>query len=270
MKILFIAGHGQGDSGAVGNGYLESDLTRELLNLTYNIGVEKGLNIEVYNTDLDCYQQSLKGNVPNYQEYNYVLEFHFNAFNGQAFGTEILVHPSESGVGVEEEILRGFVKLGFITRGIKRRSDLLNLNNCIESDTSYALLETCFIDNENDMNLYKNNKTQIASYIIEGIIKGFEIEYTKPAPTTREQIVTNDYDAYAEDGQAVICIDVINIRNYPSKTASIVGTYSNGESFNYDYVIINNEGVWVRYTSFSGQIRYVCVKQGNERYANCY
>ena len=33
MKILLISGHGAGDVGAVGNGYREADLTREVVNL---------------------------------------------------------------------------------------------------------------------------------------------------------------------------------------------------------------------------------------------
>ena len=33
MKILLIPGHGDGDPGAIGNGFNEADLTRELLKL---------------------------------------------------------------------------------------------------------------------------------------------------------------------------------------------------------------------------------------------
>ena len=31
MKILLIAGHGEGDSGAVANGYKEAELNREVV-----------------------------------------------------------------------------------------------------------------------------------------------------------------------------------------------------------------------------------------------
>ena len=33
MRILLIPGHGDGDSGAVGTGYKEADLTREMVKL---------------------------------------------------------------------------------------------------------------------------------------------------------------------------------------------------------------------------------------------
>lgn len=36
MKILLISGHGAGDCGAIGNGYKEADLTRELVKLIDN------------------------------------------------------------------------------------------------------------------------------------------------------------------------------------------------------------------------------------------
>lgn len=48
-----------------------------------------------------------------------------------------------------------------------------------------------------------------------------------------------------------------NIRNAPSTSASIVGTYAPGESFNYDSYIDTNGYRWYSYISYSGQRRYV-------------
>lgn len=48
-----------------------------------------------------------------------------------------------------------------------------------------------------------------------------------------------------------------NIRNAPSTSAGIVGTYSPGESFNYDSYIDTNGYRWYSYISYSGQRRYV-------------
>ena len=41
---------------------------------------------------------------------------------------------------------------------------------------SYALLETCFIDDLDDMKLYQEKKNQIVSAIVKGIVDGFELE----------------------------------------------------------------------------------------------
>ena len=48
-----------------------------------------------------------------------------------------------------------------------------------------------------------------------------------------------------------------NIRNAPSTSATIVGTYAPGESFNYDSYIDTNGYRWYSYISYSGQRRYV-------------
>ena len=48
-----------------------------------------------------------------------------------------------------------------------------------------------------------------------------------------------------------------NIRNAPSTSAGIVGTYAAGESFNYDSYIDTNGYRWYSYVSYSGHRRYV-------------
>lgn len=176
MKILFIAGHGDGDTGALGNGLQESTLTRELVNTCAFKGRSKGLDITVYPTILNCYKESRNGRIPNYYNFNYVVEFHFNAYNGQAYGTEILVHNNEKGITVEEKILNNICSLGFRSRGVKRRNNLLNMNTCKAQGVSYALIETCFIDNKSDISNYNLKKESVADSIINGIIEGFGIK----------------------------------------------------------------------------------------------
>lgn len=48
-----------------------------------------------------------------------------------------------------------------------------------------------------------------------------------------------------------------NIRNAPSTSATIVGSYAPGESFNYDSYIDTNGYRWYSYISYSGHRRYV-------------
>ena len=50
MKILLIAGHGAGDTGASGCGYKETNLTRELVNLIAP-KLRKYANVDVYNVN---------------------------------------------------------------------------------------------------------------------------------------------------------------------------------------------------------------------------
>ncbi len=75
---------------------------------------------------------------------------------------------------------------------------------------------------------------------------------------------------YTETGRATVCCSVLNIRNN-CINGSVVGTYNRGEAFYYNYVyILSNNSVWVRYVSYSGCTRYVCVKDSSgQRLANC-
>ena len=77
MKILLIAGHGQGDPGACALGYQEADLTRELVSLV-RPKLSKYAEVTVFDTNKNPYTY-LKSNKYNFKEYDYVLEIHFNA-----------------------------------------------------------------------------------------------------------------------------------------------------------------------------------------------
>ncbi|MFR2739296.1 MAG: N-acetylmuramoyl-L-alanine amidase, partial [[Clostridium] innocuum] len=93
MKILLIAGHGAGDPGASGCGYKEADLTRELVNLIAP-KLRKYATVDVYNVNRSAFYDVQNGTF-KISKYDYVLEVHFNAFNGSGHGTEIFVTDSE-------------------------------------------------------------------------------------------------------------------------------------------------------------------------------
>lgn len=176
MKILLIAGHGQGDPGACGCGYQEATLTRELVALVQN-RLSTVADVTVFDTSTNMYTYLKAGNKYIFKDYDYVLEIHFNAFGNGANGTEILVHTSEKGVSVEEKIIDNITKLGFKNRGVKPNSFLLNMRVCKQQQgVSYALLEVCFIDNISDMDKYTPNKSKVADAIVDGIISGFGLK----------------------------------------------------------------------------------------------
>ena len=175
MKILLIAGHGAGDPGSIGCGYKEADLTRELVTLVKPLLAEYA-EVSVYD-----FARKAKADVDNgikydYSKYDYVLEFHFNAHKPAANGTEIYVHTSETKTSVEGLILRNIIRFGFTNRGIKKSSQLVVMNKCKMYKTPYALLETCFISNENDMRIYQQHKNEIATAIVNGIVEGFNLK----------------------------------------------------------------------------------------------
>lgn len=177
MKILLIAGHGGGDVGAVGCGYREADLTREMVKLVKS-KLSNYATVEIADMSVNWYNNKAKlplGSV------DYVLEVHFNACvndlkgNGVTTGTEIYVTTSEKGTTVEENIVKGIASLGLKNRGLKRKNWSV-INYCKSKGISSALLELCFIDDADDMKIYKTKKDSIADAITKGIVDGFGLK----------------------------------------------------------------------------------------------
>lgn len=178
MNILLIAGHGDGDCGAVGNGCKEADLTREVATL-----LKSELNgyAEVVIADMkrNWYQYICKkGGYLVLKDYDYALEIHFNAIkpesvsDGVTKGTEIYVTTAEKGTKVEQGIVDTLSALGFKNRGVKRYNYGL-INHIKKKGVSSALLEVCFIDDIDDMKLFQSKKGEVAKAIAKGIIEGF-------------------------------------------------------------------------------------------------
>ena len=174
MKILLISGHTSGYNKSALTGVNEGDLNIELVKLlTPRLG--RYADVTVYPYSRDMYHDNKNGQIQvNLKEFDYIFEVHFNDFDNVANGTEIYVHQNYTGgVSVEEKILRNIVALGFRDRGLKRMSDLQNMNTCLALGIDYALLEVCFYDNQTDMGRYKPIKETVADAITAGIVEGF-------------------------------------------------------------------------------------------------
>ncbi|UKO97617.1 N-acetylmuramoyl-L-alanine amidase [Nostoc sp. UHCC 0870] len=91
------------------------------------------------------------------------VSIHFNAFNGQANGTEVFA-ASDSGRRIAQPVLNEIVKLGFFNRGVKNGSHLFVLRN---TNMPAILVECCFIDSQKDMNLFNAEAT--ANAIVRGL-----------------------------------------------------------------------------------------------------
>lgn len=187
MKILLIAGHGQGDPGAVANGYKEADLTREVVKLL-KPQLDNYADVTVADTSKNWYKNTM-----DFSPHDYVLEIHFNAGandtkgNGSSTGTEIYITTSEKTHGVETEIVKGISSIGFKNRGVKRKNWTV-ISRAKKQGVSSALLEVCFIDDKDDMSLYQAKKAEVVQSIANGIIKGFRLE---PKETDDVTIIKN-------------------------------------------------------------------------------
>ncbi len=199
-NILIISGHGGTpyDPGACGCGEKEAVLTRELALLVQSeLKKVSGVNPVLYNQNNDAYKVLRNGGSLPLSGVDYVFEIHFNAGvdnekgNGKTTGTEVLVHTSENGIGVEDAVCRRIAALGFRNRGVKRRSDLLVMNTVKKKyGISHALLETCFIDDLDDMKLYRSLKGKVAKAVAAGIAEGFGLTYTDTTQKEENKTMT--------------------------------------------------------------------------------
>lgn len=186
LKVLLIAGHGAGDPGAVANGIQEADETRAIVsNLdTQLAGI---CNVDIYPTERNAYKDVKAGALAvKWSDYDYVLEVHFNASKAsepddKTKGVECFVTTSEGGISVEEAICKNIASLGLTNRGVKRKNyDVIQAAR--SAGVSSALLEVCFLDDPDDMEIYQNNKAAVATAIAAGIVSGFGIQAQTSAP----------------------------------------------------------------------------------------
>ena len=199
MNILLIAGHGGTpyDSGAIGGGYTEAVETRRMAQAVAPLLRNYGFDVSIYDQSQDAYKVVTQGGSLPLSGVSYVLEFHLNSAandpsgNGITTGTEIFVHTNEQGVSVEQAILRRVCALGFKNRGVKRSNGLAVLRHVHSRGISHALIETCFIDDKDDMTLYGQKFNDIARAIADGVAEGFGKEVDDMTEAEVKKIVSN-------------------------------------------------------------------------------
>ena len=191
MTHLVICGHGQGksvyDSGAVNRSLniTEAQKVRELASLMKQYATNTH-----FIADKNVYDF---GNIATVSKgYESVTELHFNSFNGQAYGTEVLIRDGFTPDNIDTA-LKNVLEKYFKSRGFKFVNWLYNANAMANTGISYRLIEICFIDNNNDMAIFEKNKNIIARELIE-VIEGRKItENPKPTPkpTPKPQSTVN-------------------------------------------------------------------------------
>lgn len=232
FRLLVMAGHGRNangswDPGAVGNGYQEANLTRELRDLIKAAADRAGVPCDVA-PDRNHYSYFKHGGTYDFSPYTYVLEVHFNASSkvdsagdGQMKGSMAYIDKSETGHSVEDAILNNLYAIGsrqawdgvvVTQRQESYKNGLMVQSKVRAQGVSHAVLETCFITDRDDVDWYLVNKSKIASAIVAGIQQGFGLNYT---PSTKPYMVKVTPETIP--GKA------LNIRQWPSTNAPITG-----------------------------------------------
>lgn len=198
MKILVIAGHGAGDCGAVGNGFREADLTRELADYTVS-ALNTITDTILYDVNRNCYRD-IKNNANGAKELfktvDFVLELHLNSHaNKTAQGVEVLCKRDSV---FSRTLAEKVSNCGFSNRGVKLRKDLLNMNFCDTIGKPYVLLECGFITNYHDISVFKNSQTKIA----QAITQSFKVCYNLGEKKSNSKLYRVQVGAFARKENA--------------------------------------------------------------------
>lgn len=121
------------------------------------------------------------GRLPDLLQYDYVLEVHFDAsatsgkdYNGDGNmkGTFMYVNSRKSATSIDSSIIGALNGLGLPVCGpaVWRSSGLLNARVFQEMGISYGLLETCFIDDKDDMAFYSRRCDDMAQAVSQAIV----------------------------------------------------------------------------------------------------
>ena len=190
--LFLIAGHGAGDSGAVGYGYTEAERVRALARRIVAYG---GSNVTLGDTNRNWYAD--KGisslNIPrSYQ----ILELHMDSGASTAKGGHVIIKEGYN-PDQYDTALANFIGTFFPGRANKivGRAHLANVNRAAAKGYSYRLLENGFITNQGDLNKFNSKIDDLA----RGILKAFGITSAAPVASAKK---TEPVDGEIKSGGA--------------------------------------------------------------------
>ncbi len=167
MKVFINPGHGGLDTGAVGCGLVERDVTRVL-----GLRVAQCLKAVGYDVALFQYDglEAICAEAEDF-EADLFVSIHCNSFDGQVYGTETY-HAPYSAKGwlaanaVQSQLIRS---LPTTDRGIKTERFYVLMNTSMPA----ILIETAFIDNPADAVLLRYRHDDFAHAIARGVTDFF-------------------------------------------------------------------------------------------------
>jgi N-acetylmuramoyl-L-alanine amidase len=170
MRIAISSGHGKYIRGAAGDPVPpqldEVDEARKVVERVCDFLAEAEVECETFHDDTSTTQSENLDRIVDWhndQDRELDVSVHFNAYDGNAHGTEVLYLTQE---GLARAVCDAICEAGeFTNRGPKYRNDLAFL----KTDAPAILIETCFCDNTEDSNLYRKHFEDICRAIAEAI-----------------------------------------------------------------------------------------------------
>ena len=189
--IVIDAGHGGSDPGAVYEGRREKDDNLSLAIAVGELLSRQGVSV-IYTRTTDVYQTPFeKAQMANQADADFFISFHRNSSDepNQYTGVETLVYDN-SGIKqtMAENINGALSELGFRNLGVKARPGLVVLRR---TKMPALLIETGFLNNEQDNTLYDEKQEEIARAIADAVLGTLDLETVtasaSPHPTPPEQ-----------------------------------------------------------------------------------
>ena len=172
--IFLTAGHNRKDSGAVGNGFVESKETIRVRNPVTELLQEKGA--EVWNDNDDWTLQKVISEITKLSKPSDIIcDIHFNAGTEKATGCEVFV--PEYAVKTELLLAADLSKtiaetLGIRNRMVKRESDSQHKRlGMMRPNGINVLIEIAFISNSSDMKSYNDKFELLCENICKSLLK---------------------------------------------------------------------------------------------------
>lgn len=226
--LTISAGHStKTDPGAVGY-RVESELNK-LVTLAF-VELCKKHNIIIY--DVTPYDSDLsvvdrlayEVNKANSYKSKLHICVHHNSSNGQAYGTEVYVYEN-SGFAAQcaNAVVKAISNLGFKNRGVKENKQLYVIR---ETNMPCILTEIAFVDNINDMDLWKRlGEKNIAKAMFKALT-GIEDE-EKSGFLKNVVVYGNDIDKraaeYLADYLKCPIVHISNFKNIQSERVYAIG-----------------------------------------------
>ena len=174
--IVIDAGHGGSDPGAVYEGRREKDDNLSLAMAVGELLSRQGVSV-IYTRTTDVYQTPFeKAQMANQADADFFISFHRNSSEepNQYTGVETLVYDN-SGIKqtMAENINGALSELGFRNLGVKARPGLVVLRR---TKMPALLIETGFLNNEQDNTLYDEKQEEIARAIADAVLGTLDLE----------------------------------------------------------------------------------------------
>ncbi|HAX84380.1 MAG TPA: N-acetylmuramoyl-L-alanine amidase [Ruminococcaceae bacterium] len=218
-KVYVGIGHGGSDSGAVGNGFLEKDLTLSIGKYCNERLKQYGIETKISRTT-DC-DSSINSKVAasNAFKADVCMDIHINAGGGD--GSEVYYsHVSPNGKKLAQSIVDATLAIRQNTRGIKTRidDDGTDYFGMIRmTDAPAVLVECAFIDNATDIQIINTEaKRKVFGYAIaDGVAKYLGVKLPTAKPTTPSKPTT-----------AAVKIEAPNLGSYLKEGDRNLAVYS--------------------------------------------